>query len=184
MITIRRFALAWATAALAVACSTADACESWQVETLPFPAVADVPVKVVPFLQLSREAGGPTFGAMRAEIDASMDPKACVIRIGYRNPVIVVAAEVAANECTKAHVLAHEYQHVANRVNALQRWPREIAAKAAEIGARDAVLAAVARVEAEDHALDSPAEYAANLTACGGAIPRSLNRADVLALQG
>ena len=97
--------------------------------------------------------------------------------LAFQGPVLRVASELPADSCARAHVLRHEYTHVriyremARRFEALAYpWPE---AATPELVLRHA-RQQLAKLQEAQRLFDSREEYAGNLTACKGEIPRLL----------
>ncbi len=126
-------------------------------------------------------AGTTALGLVSVENAISVTPeKTCrglTVSLQFVHPVLRVARELPSQTCAHAHVLRHEYTHVriyremARRFRALvYPWP--------ETATADDVLRyakqQLAKLHEAQRQFDSPEEYAGNLTACRGEIPRLL----------
>ena len=122
---------------------------------------------------------GTQLGHVVVETKLSVKPQtSCqgvVVQLDYINPVLRVASEIPPGSCAYARVMNHEQTHV--------RIHRDIARQFRELhypwrsGGSNAAILAYAKQELDRLMqaqvwFDSPEEYARNLTACGGEIPR------------
>jgi hypothetical protein len=127
------------------------ACTNYAVTTTP---LAEAPVEVQARGQLPNV---DFMGYMTARAVVSKDETACTVSIGYDSTVIYIAKDVAANECTKAHVLAHEREHEAI-------YNRGLAAvNGTSVSSVEAILDSIREAQA---AHDTPEEYETNLNVC------------------
>jgi len=125
--------------------------------------------------------GATALGLVTVENAISVMPeKTCRgLRVSLRfvHPVLRVIRDLPAGTCAHAHVLRHEYTHV--------RIYREIARQFRELvypfpqgaDSEDVLHYArqqLAKLQEQQRLFDSPEEYAGNLTACRGEIPRLL----------
>ncbi|MEO5688173.1 MAG: hypothetical protein ABIR54_12490 [Burkholderiaceae bacterium] len=125
--------------------------------------------------------GGTVLGLVTVENAISVVPeKACRglrVSLSFAHPVLRVIRDLPAGTCAHDHVLRHEYTHV--------RIYREIARQFRQLvypfphGAHpEHVLhyakQQLAKLQEQQRLFDSPEEYAGNLTACDGEIPRLL----------
>jgi len=99
------------------------------------------------------------------------------VSLEFQHPVLRVARELPPDTCAHAHVLRHEYTHVhiyremARRFEALAYpWPERATADGLLRYARQQL----AQLQEAQRQFDSREEYAGNLTACDGEIPRLL----------
>lgn len=152
-----------AVASCAVLVDCAHACESVEVDVLPF----EYAEKPAAFAALSRVNGGPTFGLVQAAATARLD--GCKLVVGYRPATLSVANELRADQCAYDHVMAHELEHVAIYRRALAGAGDRLRAAVPQRGFV-AVEAFFDDVRAAQAAHDSDEEYGANLTACSGRV--------------
>jgi hypothetical protein len=125
--------------------------------------------------------GATALGLVTVENAISVTPeKTCRgMRVSLRfvHPVLRVIRDLPAGTCAHAHVLRHEYTHV--------RIYREMARQFRELvypfpdsaTAQDVLLYAkqqLAKLQEAQRLFDSPEEYAGNLSACKGEIPKLL----------
>jgi len=125
--------------------------------------------------------GATALGLVTVENAISVMPeKTCRgLRVSLRfvHPVLRVIRELPPGTCAHAHVLRHEYTHV--------RIYREIARQFRELvypfpqgaDSEDVLRYAkqqLAKLQEQQRLFDSPEEYAGNLSACKGEIPRLL----------
>ena len=125
--------------------------------------------------------GATALGLVTVENAISVMPeKTCRgLRVSLRfvHPVLRVIHELPPGTCAHAHVLRHEYTHV--------RIYREIARQFRELvypfpqgaDSEDVLHYAkqqLAKLQEQQRLFDSPEEYAGNLSACKGEIPRLL----------
>ena len=109
-----------------------------------------------------------------------MPEKTCrglVVSLRFVHPVLRVIRELPAGTCAHAHVLRHEYTHV-HIYREMARQFRELVYPFPESATPEAVLhyarQQLAKLQDAQRLFDSPEEYAGNLTACKGEIPRLL----------
>jgi hypothetical protein len=125
--------------------------------------------------------GATALGLVTVENAISVIPeKTCrgmTVSLRFVNPVLRVIRELPAGTCAHAHVLRHEYTHVhiyremARQFRALAYpWPGAASADDVLRYARQQL----AKMQEAQRLFDSPEEYAGNLTACKGEIPRLL----------
>ena len=99
------------------------------------------------------------------------------VSLRFVRPVLRVIRELPPGTCAHAHVLRHEYTHV-HIYREMSRQFRALAYPFPESATPEAVLhyarQQLAKLQEAQRLFDSPDEYAANLTACHGQIPRLL----------
>ena len=125
--------------------------------------------------------GATALGLVTVENAISVVPeKACRglhVSLSFVHPVLRVIRELPPGTCAHAHVLRHEYTHV-RIYREMARQFRELVYPFPESATPDAVLhyakQQLARLQEAQRLFDSPEEYAGNLTACQGEIPRLL----------
>ena len=107
--------------------------------------------------------------------------KACrgmTVSLRFVNPVLRVIRDLPAGSCAHAHVLRHEYTHV-QIYREIARQFRELAYPFPDSATPEAVLhyakQQLAKMQEAQRLFDSREEYAGNLTACKGEIPRLLS---------
>lgn len=104
-------------------------------------------------------------GYMTARPVVNVDEARCTLALSYDTTAIYLARDVAASECTRDHILAHEREHHAI-------YNRELAkADGSKVQSAEVLLAGIRAAQA---AHDSPEEYETNNHVCGGAMPRLL----------
>lgn len=106
--------------------------------------------------------------------------KACrgmTVSLRFVNPVLRVIRDLPAGTCAHAHVLRHEYTHV-HIYREIARQFRELVYPFPDSATPEDVLRyakqQLAKMQEAQRLFDSREEYAANLTACKGEIPRLL----------
>jgi hypothetical protein len=91
--------------------------------------------------------------------------------------VLRVIRDLPPGTCAHAHVLRHEYTHVRIYRDMAQRF-RELAYPFPDAATPERVLRyarqQLVKLQEAQRLFDSPGEYAGNLTACKGEIPRLL----------
>jgi hypothetical protein len=125
--------------------------------------------------------GATALGLVSVENAISVAPeKTCrglVVSLQFVHPVLRVARELPPQSCARAHVLRHEYTHV-RIYREMARQFRELAYPWPDTASAENVLRfakqQLARMQEAQRLFDSPEEYAGNLTACKGEIPRLL----------
>jgi hypothetical protein len=125
--------------------------------------------------------GATALGLVTVENEISVKPEtACrglVVSLHYVHPVLRVIRELPAGTCAHAHVLRHEYTHVRIYREMARRF-RELAYPFPESATAEGVLRyarqQLAQLQEAQRQFDSREEYAGNLTACDGEIPRLL----------
>ena len=125
--------------------------------------------------------GATALGLVTVENAISVMPeKTCRgLRVSLRfvHPVLRVIRELPPGSCAHAHVLRHEYTHV-HIYREMARLFRELVYPFPDAAAPDEVLhyakQQLAKLQEAQRLFDSPEEYAGNLTACRGEIPKLL----------
>ena len=125
--------------------------------------------------------GATALGLVTVENAISVTPeKTCRgMRVSLRfvHPVLRVIRDLPAGTCAHAHVLRHEYTHV-RIYREMARQFRELVYPWPETATADDVLRyakqQLAKMQEAQRLFDSPEEYAGNLTACKGEIPKLL----------
>ena len=109
-----------------------------------------------------------------------MPEKRCrglTVTLRFTRPVLRVIRELPPGTCAHAHVLRHEYTHVQIYRDMARRF-RELAYPFPESATPELVLRyarqQLAKLQEAQRLFDSPEEYAGNLDACRGEIPRLL----------
>ncbi len=126
-------------------------------------------------------AGATALGLVTVENAITVKPEATCrglrVELQFLHPVLRVARELPSDTCSHAHVLRHEYTHVriyremARQFQALvYPWPDKATPDVLLHYARQQL----AKMQEAQRLFDSPEEYAGNLTACKGEIPRLL----------
>ncbi|MCK9684965.1 hypothetical protein [Scleromatobacter humisilvae] len=129
----------------------------------------------------SAAEGATALGLVTVENAISVVPeKSCRgLRVSLRfvHPVLRVIRELPPGSCAHAHVLRHEYTHV-HIYREMARQFRELVYPFPDSATPDDVLhyakQQLAKLQEAQRLFDSPEEYAGNLTACKGEIPRLL----------
>jgi len=125
--------------------------------------------------------GATALGLVTVENAISVMPeKTCrglTVSLQFVHPVLRVIRDLPPGTCAHAHVLHHEYTHVhiyremARQFRALvYPWPDSATAEDVLLYAKQQL----AKMQETQRLFDSPEEYAGNLTACQGEIPRLL----------
>ena len=125
--------------------------------------------------------GATALGLVTVENAISVVPeKTCRglrVSLSFVHPVLRVIRELSPGTCAHAHVLRHEYTHV-HIYREMARQFRALVYPFSETATPDAVLhyakQQLAKLQEAQRLFDSPEEYAGNLTACNGEIPRLL----------
>ena len=125
--------------------------------------------------------GATALGLVTVENAISVMPeKTCrglVVSLRFVHPVLRVIRDLPAGTCAHAHVLRHEYTHV-HIYREIARQFRQIVYPFPESATAEDVLyyakQQLAKLQEAQRLFDSPEEYAGNLTACKGEIPRLL----------
>ena len=125
--------------------------------------------------------GATALGLVTVENAISVVPeKGCRglrVSLSFVHPVLRVIRELPPGSCAHAHVLRHEYTHVRIYREMARRF-RELVYPFPDAATPDAVLhyakQQLAKLQEAQRLFDSPEEYAGNLTACKGEIPKLL----------
>jgi hypothetical protein len=125
--------------------------------------------------------GATALGLVSVENAIAVAPeKTCrglTVSLQFVHPVLRVARELPPGTCAHAHVLRHEYTHV-HIYREMARQFRALAYPWPATATADDVLRyakqQLAKMQEAQRLFDSPEEYAGNLTACKGEIPRLL----------
>jgi hypothetical protein len=125
--------------------------------------------------------GATALGLVTVENAISVMPeKSCrglTVSLRFVHPVLRVIRDLPAGTCAQAHVLRHEYTHV-HIYREMARQFRQLVYPFPDSASPDEVLRyakqQLAELQEAQRLFDSPEEYAANLTACKGEIPRLL----------
>jgi hypothetical protein len=125
--------------------------------------------------------GATALGLVSVDNEISVRPEtACrglVVSLRFLHPVLRVIRDLPAGTCAHAHVLRHEYTHVRLYREMARRF-RELAYPFPESATAEDVLRyarqQLAQLQEAQRLFDSREEYAGNLTACRGEIPRLL----------
>jgi hypothetical protein len=125
--------------------------------------------------------GVTALGLVTVENAISVIPeKTCrgmTVSLRFVNPVLRVIRELPAGTCAHAHVLRHEYTHV-HIYREIARQFRELAYPFPDSATPEDVLRyakqQLAKMQEAQRLFDSREEYAGNLTACQGEIPKLL----------
>jgi hypothetical protein len=142
-------------ALLALASTAASAaCDSYTVLTTP---LADVPVETQARSQLPNQ---DFMGYMTARPAVVANETACTVSLTYDTTVIYIAKDVAASECARAHVLAHELGHAAI-------YNRSLAALHKTSSKTSSLDGLIRDIRESQMAHDTPEEYETNLNVCG-----------------
>ena len=126
-------------------------------------------------------AGATALGLVTVENEISVVPESGCrgLRVSLRfvHPVLRVIRELPPGTCAHAHVLRHENTHV-RIYREMARQFRALAYPFPESATPELVLhyarQQLAKLQEAQRLFDSPEEYAGNLTACKGEIPRLL----------
>jgi hypothetical protein len=125
--------------------------------------------------------GATALGLVTVDNALAVKPEAACrglrVELRFVKPVLRVARELPEGTCAHAHVLRHERTHV----RIYREMARQFAALAYPFPASatpEKVLRyaqqQLAKLQESQRLFDSPEEYAGNLTACGGEIPKLL----------
>ena len=125
--------------------------------------------------------GAVALGLVTVENAISVVPeKTCrglTVQLRFTHPVLRVIRELPPGTCAHEHVLRHEYTHVRLYREMARRF-RELVYPFPEAATPDLVLRyakqQLVQLQESQRLFDSPEEYAGNLTACQGEIPRLL----------
>ena len=124
-------------------------------------------------------AGATALGLVTVENAISVVPeKTCHglrVSLHFVHPTLRVIRELPPGTCAHAHVLRHEYTHV-RIYREMARQFRELVYPFPQRATADEVLRyakqQLAKLQETQRLFDSPEEYAGNLTACKGEIPK------------
>ena len=143
-----------------------------QIDVLPFELREDFSV---PYARLGGVA--TEVGFVRETMTVRV--KGCRALVGYADPVLYVASELATSPCAFDTVLEHERHHADIYRSALLDLDSRIRAAALQKPLFEAAVQEVSAVQSAHDAFDSRDEYRKNVTACGGRIYRlALHRED------
>ena len=128
--------------------------------------------------------GATALGLVTVENAISVTPeKTCrgmTVSLRFVHPVLRVIRDLPAGTCAHEHVLRHEYTHV-HIYREMARQFRQLVYPFPDAASPDEVLRyakqQLAKLQEAQRLFDSPEEYAGNLTACKGEIPRLLTAA-------
>jgi len=99
------------------------------------------------------------------------------VQLRFVHPVLRVIRDLPPGTCAHEHVLRHEYTHVRIYREMARRF-RELVYPFPDSATPDDVLRyarqQLAQLQESQRLFDSPEEYAGNLTACKGEIPKLL----------
>jgi hypothetical protein len=125
--------------------------------------------------------GATALGLVTVEDAISVVPeKSCrglTVQLRFVHPVLRVIRDLPPGTCAHEHVLRHEYTHVRIYREMARRF-RELVYPFPDSATPDDVLRyarqQLAQLQESQRLFDSPEEYAGNLTACKGEIPKLL----------
>jgi hypothetical protein len=125
--------------------------------------------------------GAVALGLVTVDNAISVTPeKTCrglVVQLRFQHPVLRVIRDLPEGTCAHAHVLRHENTHVLIYREMARRF-RELAYPFPDSATAADVLRyarqQLAQLQETQRQFDSPEEYARNLTACKGEIPKLL----------
>jgi hypothetical protein len=125
--------------------------------------------------------GAVALGLVSVENQISVTPeKTCrglMVSLRFVNPILRVIRDLPPGTCAHAHVLRHEYTHV-RIYREIARQFRELVYPFPDAATSESVLRyarqQLAKMQEAQRLFDSPEEYAGNLSACRGEIPRLL----------
>jgi hypothetical protein len=125
--------------------------------------------------------GSTALGLVTVDNEIAVVPeKRCrglTVTLRFTHPVLRVIRDLPPGTCAHAHVLRHEYTHVHIYREMAQRF-RELAYPFPDGATPELVLRyakqQLAQLQEQQRLFDSPEEYARNLSACNGEIPRLL----------
>jgi hypothetical protein len=125
--------------------------------------------------------GSTALGLVTVENALSVVPeKTCrglKVSLRFVHPVLRVIRDLPAGTCAHAHVLRHENTHV-RIYREMARQFRELVYPFPDSATSERVLRyaqqQLAKLQEQQRQFDSPEEYAGNLTACKGEIPKLL----------
>ena len=123
--------------------------------------------------------GATALGLVTVENAISVVPeKTCrglTVSLRFVHPMLRVIRDLAPGTCAHAHVLRHEYTHV-RIYREMARQFRELVYPWSDTATPADVLhyakQQLAKLQEQQRLFDSPEEYARNLTACKGEIPK------------
>jgi len=129
--------------------------------------------------------GATALGLVTVENAISVLPeKSCrglTVSLRFVHPVLRVIRDLPPGTCAHEHVLRHEYTHV-RIYREMARQFRALVYPFPDSATPEAVLhyatQQLAKLQEAQRLFDSPEEYAGNLTACKGEIPRLLAAAN------
>jgi len=125
--------------------------------------------------------GSTALGLVTVENALSVVPeKTCrglTVSLHFLHPVLRVIRDLPEGTCAHAHVLRHENTHV-RIYREMARQFRQLVYPFPESATSERVLRyaqqQLAKLQEQQRQFDSPEEYAGNLTACKGEIPKLL----------
>ena len=125
--------------------------------------------------------GATALGLVTVENEISVVPeKSCrglTVSLRFVHPVLRVIRDLPPGTCAHEHVLRHEYTHV-HIYREMARRFRELVYPFPDSATPEDVLRyakqQLAKLQEAQRLFDSPEEYAGNLTACQGEIPKLL----------
>ena len=125
--------------------------------------------------------GATALGLVTVENAISVVPeKTCrglTVQLRFVHPMLRVIRDLAPGTCAHEHVLRHEYTHV-RIYREMARQFRELVYPFPDSATPEDVLRyakqQLAQLQEAQRLFDSPEEYAGNLTACKGEIPKLL----------
>jgi len=125
--------------------------------------------------------GATALGLVTVDNEITVVPeKRCrglTVTLRFTHPVLRVIRDLPPGTCAHAHVLHHEFTHVHIYREMAQRF-RELAYPFPDAATPELVLRyakqQLAKLQESQRLFDSPEEYAGNLSACKGEIPRLL----------
>jgi len=128
--------------------------------------------------------GATALGLVTVDNEITVMPeKRCrglAVTLRFTHPLLRVVRDLPPGSCGHAHVLRHEYTHVHIYRDMARRF-RELSYPFPETATPELVLRyarqQLAKLQESQRLFDSPEEYAGNLTACRGEIPRLLGPA-------
>lgn len=125
--------------------------------------------------------GATALGLVTVDNEIVVEPeqrcRGFVVALRFTHPVLRVIRDLPPGTCAHAHVLRHEYTHVHIYREMAQRF-RELDYPFPDKATPELVLRyakqQLARLQEQQRLFDSPEEYARNLSACKGEIPKLL----------
>jgi len=125
--------------------------------------------------------GATALGLVTVDNEITVVPeqrcRGLTVSLRFEHPVLRVIRDLPPGTCAHAHVLRHEYTHV-HIYREMARRFRELAYPFPDAATPELVLRyakqQLAKLQEAQRLFDSPEEYAGNLTACKGEIPRLL----------